>query len=249
MKNIALVGYGKMGQVIEEMIASSDRLSCVGIVDPMREEMVADLSELMKSLAEKGEELHGVIDFSHRDNLDMIIRFMKACPTPLVMATTGFTEEQVGQIENLSRHIPLVFASNFSVGINLMKRLAKEMRDALGDGFDIEIIEKHHNRKVDSPSGTARTLLDCIDPNKEFAREYGREGMRKREKEIGIHAIRGGTIAGEHTVIFAGENEILEITHKAESNKIFAKGAIRAAEFVIGKAPGLYSMDDVISEG
>lgn len=248
MKNIVLVGYGKMGQVIEEMIGSSDRLKCIGIVDPMREEMVGDLSKLMKGLAEKGEEVHAVIDFSHRDNLEMISKSMEAYPTPLVMATTGFTDEQIGQIESLSKKIPLVFASNYSVGINLMKRIAKEMRDSLGESFDIEIIEKHHNRKVDSPSGTALTLVDYIDPEKEFEREYGREGMRKRTKEIGIHAIRGGTIAGEHTVIFAGENEILEITHKAESNKIFAKGAIRAAGFIIGKAPGLYSMDDVISE-
>ncbi|GAB1475825.1 4-hydroxy-tetrahydrodipicolinate reductase [Bacillota bacterium] len=248
MINAVLIGYGKMGRVMEEMIQAEQNMKCVGIVNPRREEMPGSLRELCRELSAQGQMPDLVIDFSHPDNLDMIAESMEKYPLPLIMATTGFNDAQVEKIQSLSKEIPVVYASNFSVGIALMKRIAKDMRDVLGEGFDIEIIEKHHRRKVDSPSGTAGTLADAIDPAGEFIRKYGREGMGKRGKEIGMHSIRGGSIAGEHTVIFAGENELLELTHRVESDEVFAKGAIRAAGFILGKAAGLYGMDQVLAD-
>ncbi len=248
MINAVLIGYGKMGQALEETIKAEQDIKCVGIINPRSEEMSRSLEELCAELSAKGPMPDVVIDFSHPANLEMIIEGMDKYPLPLIMATTGFTDADMEKIRELSKIIPVVFASNFSVGIALMNRIAKEVRDVLGEDFDIEIIEKHHKRKVDSPSGTARTLVDAIDPEKEFARKHGREGMGKRAKEIGIHSIRGGSIAGEHTVIFAGENEVLELTHKAESNQVFAKGALRAVRFIAGKRPGLYNMNHVLAD-
>ncbi len=248
MINAVLIGYGKMGKVLEETIKAERDIKCVGIINPRREGKSRSLVELCEELSEKGQMPDVVIDFSHPANLKMIIKGMDKYPLPLIMATTGFTDEEIEKIRDLSKIVPIIFASNFSVGIALMNRIAKEMMNVLGDSFDVEIIEKHHNRKIDSPSGTARTLVDAIDPQKEFARKHGREGMGKRAKEIGIHSIRGGTIAGEHTVIFAGENEVLELTHRAESNLVFAKGALRAVRFIAGKRPGLYNMDHVLAD-
>jgi len=247
MLRIILVGYGEMSQVMKRLIDASEDLECVGITGSRKKGMGHDLAELLDVSQEKNQKIDVVIDFSHPDNLEMILKGMEKHPLPLVMATTGFTDGQNKKIKELAQKIPIVYASNSSLGNTIMKRIVKEVQHVLGDDFDTEIIEKHHNKKIDSPSGTAKMLLDAIDPEEKFHRKYGRVGMAKRTKEIGIHSIRGGSIAGEHEVIFAGENEVLEIIHKADSKQVFARGAIRAARFILGKTPGIYDMDHVLA--
>ena len=139
-----------------------------------------------------------------------------------------------------------MFSANYSLGINVMKRVISEITPILEDAFDIEIVEKHHNRKLDAPSGTAKMLLAAADEDGRYDHVFGRDGNRKRGREIGVHAIRGGSIAGEHTVIYAGDDEILEVKHTAGSRKIFAAGALKAAAFAVNAEPGLYNMEDVL---
>ncbi len=134
----------------------------------------------------------------------------------------------------------------FSLGVTVLKRVCAEVADILKNDFDMEIVEKHHNKKVDAPSGTALALLEAIDPNNEFKHVFGRNGYSKREHEIGINAVRGGTIVGEHSVIFAGTDEVIEFKHEAFSKKIFAKGAVKAAEYILGKEPKIYTMEDIL---
>ncbi len=246
MRNAVLIGYGKMGQQIEKMMEADGEIQCVGVVDPMNAEMAQSLEALVEDLSERGQRVDVVIDFSHPDNLEMILRSVRNHPLPLVLATTGLTAEQIAAVEELSKRTPVLFSSNLSIGIAVMRRAVKEISRGLGDGFDIEIIEKHHNQKIDAPSGTARMLVDALDPQQRLARVYGREGYSKRGAEMGIHAVRGGSIAGEHTVIFAGENEVLEVMHRADSRQVFAAGAIRAAKYIAEKEAGLYDMDDVL---
>ncbi|MGL4911587.1 MAG: 4-hydroxy-tetrahydrodipicolinate reductase, partial [Romboutsia sp.] len=166
----------------------------------------------------------------------------------LVIATTGFNDEQLGKISDASEIIPIFHSSNMSLGVNVLVKLVKEAAKMLG-GFDIEIIEKHHNLKVDAPSGTAVMIANGIKevlPENECT--YGRYGRSEKRKptEIGIHAIRGGTIVGEHTTIFAGHDEIVELKHTAQSKDIFAKGAITAAKYLVNQKPGYYNMDNML---
>jgi len=217
--NIKQTGFGRMGQIVSTMIDEKE-----------------DMQETEMAEADV------IIDFSHPDMLQTIIEAEK----PSVIATTGYTDEQTEQIKKLAEKVPVVFSANYSLGITVMKRVLSEIAPILEKDFDMELIEAHHNQKLDAPSGTAKMLVDAMDPNGEYERVYGRSGMAKRQKEIGVHAIRGGTIAGEHQAIFAGEDEILEITHKAGSRRIFAAGALKAAEFVCGRKPGLYTMDDIL---
>ncbi|MCQ2579623.1 MAG: 4-hydroxy-tetrahydrodipicolinate reductase [Treponemataceae bacterium] len=188
-----------------------------------------------------------IIDFSAPVCLDMTLSYATKNKKALVLATTGYTEEDKLKIMEASKIVPIVYTANFSLGVTVMKRVVKEMSEILKNDFDMEIIEKHHNRKVDAPSGTALALLESIDPNNEFKHVFGRSGSCKREtKEIGVAAIRGGNICGEHSVIFAGGDEVLEVKHEAYSRGIFAKGAVKAAEYVLGKAPSIYTMEDVL---
>ena len=167
-----------------------------------------------------------------------------------MIATTGFTEKEIEKIESAAKEAPIIFSYNTSLGVNLLGELVKKMAGALGEGFDIEIMEKHHNKKLDSPSGTAKFLLDRVvegHPEK-LSPVYGREGMARREtNEVGVHAVRGGSIVGEHSVIFAGEDEIVEIKHEALSKNIFVRGALKGIGFLKGKENNLYTMKDVLS--
>ena len=185
-----------------------------------------------------------IIDFSNPANLQMLADYCRVSGCPAVIATTGFEAEQLKEIEKLAETVPVVFSANYSLGINVMKRVIAEITPILEDTFDIEIIEKHHNKKLDAPSGTAKMLLEAADADGSYEHVFGRDGNRKRGREIGVHAIRGGTIAGEHTVIYAGTDEILEVKHTAGSKKIF--GALKAAAFAAQAQPGLYSMEDVL---
>lgn len=192
-----------------------------------------------------------IIDFSHPSALSGILEFAKCNSIPAVIATTGLSQEQIAQIKEASATVPFFFTANMSLGVNLMVELARKAAAVLSDSFDIEIVEKHHNKKIDAPSGTALMLADEINDalgnTKEYV--YDRHSVRKRREpqEIGIQSIRGGTIVGEHDIIFAGRDEVITLTHTAMSKEIFAVGSINAALYLVHQQSGLYSMKDLIA--
>lgn len=190
-----------------------------------------------------------VVDFSSpavlKDELEWAVKNKK----PVVLAATGYTDEHIKMINDAAKKTAVFKTANFSLGVNLIVKLVKEAAQTLGEKFDIEIIERHHNKKVDAPSGTALMLAESVNAAYDGGKPYlnGREGaVGKRGNEIGIHAVRGGTIVGEHEVMFAGEDEIVTISHSARSKKVFAAGAIKAAKWICGKSAGLYDMTDVL---
>ncbi|MEA3422649.1 MAG: 4-hydroxy-tetrahydrodipicolinate reductase [Bacillota bacterium] len=191
-----------------------------------------------------------IIDFSHFSLTDNLVGYALAKKKPLVIATTGLSDKQEDLIKDASRTIPIFRAKNFSLGINLIAHLIQQAQTLLTD-FDIEIIEKHHNKKVDAPSGTAFILADSLNKNDEYTYKHGRYGKasKRDKKEIGIHSLRGGTIVGEHSVIFAGTDEVIEFKHEAHSKKVFAKGSLKAAEYLIKQKNGLFNMNDLIKGG
>ena len=195
------------------------------------------------------EKVDVIIDFSVPVATFEILKYARKNNVPIVIATTGFCKEELEQIEEYSKEIPIFRSSNMSLDINLMASLIQKVAEVLTNS-DIEIIETHHNRKVDSPSGTAILLADAINEVLENKKEYTFDRMQKREKrnknEIGFSSIRGGNIVGEHTVAFFGESETLEITHKAYSRQVFAEGALKAAEYIAKKENGLYNMKDLV---
>lgn len=192
-----------------------------------------------------------IIDFSNPAFLTELLSFATDRKIPAVIATTGLTPAHIEELHKASETIPVFFTANMSLGVNLMMDLAKKAAAVLGGSFDIEIVEMHHNQKLDAPSGTALMLADGISSvlPKEPQYIYDRHSVRRRrdKNEIGIHAIRGGTIVGEHQVIFAGKDEVVTISHSAMSKQIFAVGAINAALFICDKGPGLYNMGDLVS--
>ena len=190
-----------------------------------------------------------IVDFSHHSALPSLIEYAKATKTPIVLATTGHTDEELALIDESVNEIAIFRSGNFSLGINLLITLAKQAAKTLGTDFDVEIIEKHHNKKLDAPSGTALMIADAIASEREESEYvFDRHSERKarESKEIGLHSVRGGTIVGEHEAIFAGENEIVTISHSAASREIFATGALRAAIYLAKKEKGLYNMTDMI---
>ncbi len=237
--NVALIGYGKMGRMVEDVCRAQTDIRIAGIVD---EGHLPSLSRVASPDV--------AIDFSHPDNLLALLAAALEMQVPLVLGTTGLSAAQEESIREASRQIPIVRTQNFSVGVTVMRRIAAEMAAALGEEFDIEITETHHRQKVDAPSGTAKMLLRAVDPQGGHAPRYGREGMvGARGREIGVHSLRGGTVAGEHSVRFFGEQEELELRHRADSRRIFAVGAVKAARFVRQQPAGLYDMDDVLFGG
>jgi 4-hydroxy-tetrahydrodipicolinate reductase len=244
--NIAVFGYGAMGRLVSTAILSEENLTWVGAVEPRLTESQANVFPTLEDIPNAFEVL---IDFSHPANIQTILDYCQQNDKPLVICTTGLSDADLENIHLSSQFIPIVLASNTSQGVNLMHQLVAQAVKALAQDFDIELIEKHHNRKLDAPSGTANSLLETIQNNLLTYKDpiFGRSGMQKREKnEVGIHSLRGGTIVGEHIVVFAGEDEIIEIKHTALSKKIFARGAVRAARFIAHQPAGLYSMNDVI---
>ncbi len=193
-----------------------------------------------------------IIDFSHPDNLAGVLNYAKQHHIPAVIATTGLSEQQIKSIQAAAEEVPIFFSANMSLGISLMMELCRKAAAVLGQEFDIEILEKHHNQKIDSPSGTALMLAGAVKEGLSFEPRYvfERHSVRQKrdKKEIGFASIRGGTIVGEHEVIFAGHDEILTISHSAGSKEIFARGAINAAQFLVGKPNGLYTMADLVKE-
>ncbi|MBQ6893898.1 MAG: 4-hydroxy-tetrahydrodipicolinate reductase [Clostridia bacterium] len=251
MIKIALFGCnGKMGQVISNLLSNDEdaKISFGFDINTERKNCypVYDKIENIK------EDADVVIDFSHPALLDSLIKYCKKTKTGAVIATTGLSKEQIDEIDELSKEVAIFRSANMSLGINLLISLVKKASAILADKFDIEIIEKHHNQKIDAPSGTALMIADAISDSLDNDTEYvyDRHSVRKKraKNEIGLHAVRGGTIVGEHDVIFAGNDEIIEINHKAMSKEIFAVGSIKAAKYIAGKKCGMFSMAELIEE-
>jgi len=193
-----------------------------------------------------------IVDFSTwKPGADLLTYALKY-KIPAVIATTGLSEEQLAAIDEAAKVIPIFRSGNMSLGIALLRALAKKAASVLGETFDIEIVEAHHNRKVDAPSGTALMLLDAVKEGCESPREgkFGRHGRdaKRQKQEIGVHALRGGTVTGEHEVCFFGTSERIRVSHSAENRSVFAAGALKAAMFLVDQQPGLYSMDDVVGK-
>ncbi len=192
-----------------------------------------------------------IIDFSHPAALNGVLNYAKQHHLPIVVATTGLTTEQIEDVKNLSTDVPVFFSANMSLGISLLAELAKKAAAVLGNEFDIEIVEKHHNQKIDAPSGTALLLADALSPALSYEPVYtfDRHSVRQKRdrKEIGFSSIRGGTIVGEHDVIFAGCDEVITLSHSAASKEVFAVGAVNAALFLTTQGPGYYSMADLVA--
>lgn len=249
MTNIILSGCnGKMGQVISRLVSDMDDVNILFGYD-INTDKKWDY-EVYSDFADAPEGADVVIDFSHPACFDTIVDYCRSTKTALVMATTGLSNEQKQMLTELSGDVAVFFSANMSLGVNLLISLVKKAASLLEDSFDIEIIEKHHNQKIDAPSGTALMIADEIADTLTNAPEYvyDRHAVRKKrtKNEIGIHAVRGGTIVGEHDVIFAGNDEIIEIKHTAMSKEVFAVGSIKAAKFITGKPAGMYDMKNIM---
>ena len=240
---------GRMGRVICsiekendcEIVAGIDKVTGVPTEFPV-----------FTSPADCNVEADVIIDFSHFSAFDDITAYAIAKKLPIIICTTGLQPEQVAKMDEIAKEIPVFFSANMSLGVNLLIDLVKKAARFLEGSFDIEIVEKHHNQKLDAPSGTALAIADGINSVLETPCDYVYDRQCKREKrsktEIGLHAVRGGTIVGEHSVIFAGYNEVIEVNHTAMSRDVFAVGALKAAKYLVGKENGRYAMSDMLAE-
>ena len=247
MTKIILSGcMGNMGKVVAGVAAERNDVEIVAGVD-----FAGGIAEfpVYVNIAEVKETADVIIDFSHPNALYNLLDYAEKKKLPIVLATTGYSDEQTAHIKKASTDIPIFFSFNMSLGINLLVELCKKATKLLGDGFDIEIVEAHHNQKIDAPSGTAIMLADGINEALDSSKElvFDRHSQRKKrdKKDIGMHSIRGGTIVGEHEVIFAGRDEIVTLSHSARSKEVFATGAVSAAVFMADKPSGLYNMKDL----
>ncbi len=229
-----VVGYGAMGKIISEMLGDDLFLNVALECENKNFDNVKDKIDV-------------IIDFSNPKNLDMIYDYSLKTKTPVVFATTGYSDSELKKIDELSKSVPVLRSANFSLGVILLNKLVKMATPILKDGYDIEIIEAHHNKKLDAPSGTAKMLLKSVLDETGYDVKPGRDGYSPRSKnEVGIHAVRGGTIVGEHEVLFCGTDEVITLKHSAQSKKIFATGAIKAAKWLKDKPVGFYDMEDVL---
>lgn len=240
---------GKMGRTIAGLIAADDEIELVAGVDAYDEGK--NPFPVFTKITECDVEADAVIDFSAAPAVDGLLDYCVEKKLPCVLCTTGLSEAQLARVKEASGQTAILKSANMSLGINMLLKLLKEAAGILAPaGFDIEIVEKHHNQKVDAPSGTALALADSINEELDSAYEYvyDRSQVRQKrsQKEIGISAVRGGTIVGDHDVIFAGADEVITFSHRAYSKAVFGKGAIQAAKFLAGKPAGLYDMSDVI---
>lgn len=252
MTNIILCGCnGKMGQAIIRAAAESNNCRIVAGVD-LNADTAASAYHfpVYETISQFPGKADVIIDFSHHTVLPSLTEYAVKTATPLVVATTGHTDEERETMKQASQQVALFFSGNMSIGINLLIELCKQAASALGESFDIEIVEKHHNQKLDAPSGTALMIADALREERTATEYvYDRHSVRQKRspEEIGIHSIRGGTIVGEHEVIFAGNQETLTLTHTATSREIFANGALKAAVYLSTKSNGLYNMSDLIN--
>jgi 4-hydroxy-tetrahydrodipicolinate reductase len=231
---------GRMGQTLIDCAKRIPQIQVVGQID---------LGDDLRNVIEGCDV---VIDFSYHSVTAPTAAVCAKYQKPLVIGTTGHTEAERSQITTCKAHIPMVWASNYSTGVNTLFWLTRKAAEILGPSFDLEVVEMHHRHKKDAPSGTAATLLEILAGVRKLqlsqALRHGRQGItgERTRDEIGIHALRGGDVVGDHTVIFAADGERVELTHKASSRDTFANGALRAAQWVVGKAPGVYDMQDVL---
>lgn len=240
---------GKMGQVITGIIAEDPEVEIVAGVDAY--DNIKNTYPVFSNIQECDVKADVVIDFCAAAAVDGLLKYCVEKQVPCVLCTTGLSDEQLDAVEEAAKKVAILKSANMSLGINMLLKLLKEATNVLAPaGFDIEIVEKHHNQKVDAPSGTALALADSINEelNKEYEYVYDRSQVREKrsKKEIGISAVRGGTIVGDHDVIFAGIDEVIIFSHRAYSKSVFAKGAVQAAKFLAGKPAGRYDMSDVI---
>ena len=257
MTKILLSGcLGRMGRAVTEAaMAHPDRFTIVGGVDigaSAGAVLPFPVYTSLLQIPEGSERPDVIVDFSHHAALPALLEYGTRHHLPLVIATTGLTEEEHAAMTAAAQHTAIFFSRNMSLGINLLIMLCRKAAAVLGEDFDVEIIEKHHNKKLDAPSGTALMLADAIREEFPDGKDYvfDRSQVRKARdtREIGIHAIRGGTIVGEHDVLFAGKDEQITLAHSATSREVFATGALKAAEFMVGKASGLYDMNALLSD-
>ncbi len=242
---------GKMGQMITNIIAAEEDIEIVAGVDAS--DHIKNTYPVFTNIAQCDAAADVVIDFCSAAAVDALLDYCAEKQIPCVLCTTGLSEAQLAHVDEAAKKVAVLKSANMSLGVNMLLKLLKNAAQALVPaGFDIEIVEKHHNLKVDAPSGTALALADSI--NEEFDNQfeyvYDRSGKRERrtDKEIGISAVRGGTIVGDHDIIFAGEDEVITFSHRAYSKALFGKGAVQAAKFLKGKPAGKYDMKDVIGE-
>ena len=251
MTNIILCGCnGNMGKVISRLAIDRDDTTIVAGID-INTDKNFDYP-VFSDPKDCNINADVIIDFSHPSVFDAITDYALSTNTPIVIATTGLGDDNLAKIKDISNKIPVFHSANMSLGINLLSELLKKATPILKDDFDIEIIEKHHNKKIDAPSGTALALADCISSVLDYDAEYkyDRHSQRAKrdKKEIGISSIRGGTIVGEHSVIFAGNDEVIEFKHTATSKDVFGIGSLKAAIYLENKEAGLYSMSDLVNE-
>lgn len=240
---------GHMGQVITGLVKNDDGIEIVAGVDKYTG--IANDYPVFESIEACDTEADVVIDFSNAAAADALLAGCKDKKLPVVLCTTGLSEEQLVKVKEASKEIAVLKSANMSLGINLLLKLLKEATGVLAPaGYDMEIVERHHNQKLDAPSGTALALADSMNEAMENSYHYvydrSKERKKREEKEIGISAVRGGTIVGDHEVIYAGTDEVIEFKHTAYSKTVFGKGAVEAAKFLAGKPAGMYDMSDVI---
>ena len=249
IKAILCGASGKMGGFVAAAAEADGEIQVVAGVDKINNGAKFPIFSAFSDINVKADV---IIDFSNPALLDDLLDYAVKTGTPAVIATTGYSDTQIEKIKSAAPKVPIFFTFNMSLGVNLIASLAKKAAQILGDGFDIEIIEKHHNQKLDAPSGTAIMLANAVNSVFEDKKEYEYDRHVKREKrkksEIGMHSVRGGTIVGEHDVIFAGNDEVIEVKHQATSKEVFAVGAVRAAIFMQGKNAGMYNMTDLVKE-
>jgi 4-hydroxy-tetrahydrodipicolinate reductase len=254
---------GRMGKMISQGVVTQSDMQLVGAIEysghPQLGEDIGEVAgvgtigvPISDNLSEILDEADVVVEFTAPSASIEHLRNVVDAGKTMVLATTGFTEAELAEVQELAQNIPCVMAPNMSVGVNVMLQAVQLVAKALGDDYDVEVIEAHHNQKADSPSGTAlriaEVLAESLDRNLAEVGTYGRHGMvgARPEKEIGIHAIRGGDISGDHTVLYAGAGERIEITHRAHTREAFAKGAIRAARWVVNAPKGLHDISEVL---
>lgn len=233
---IVLSGYGRMGRMVEEVAAERGH-EIVGRMD------IGNLGEWAGLAA-----ADAVIDFSNPAMQQYVNEYIRRTGAALISGTTGYQAEQMEELKSLAEYAPVLYSANYSLGVAVFRYLLEQIPEEIKAGFDIEILEKHHNKKVDAPSGTAKMLLAAVDPEHTKKVVSGRDGIcgARTSEEIGVMALRGGTVAGEHTVYFFGQDETLEITHRAASRRIFAAGAVHAAEALAGRDKGWYQLDEIL---
>lgn len=248
MTDILLHGcLGKMGRMVTECCKEADDICITAGIDKINNNTMP--YKVYTSLNEVTEHCSVVLDFSTAGALDNLLSFCLINSKPMVICTTGYKNEEIDKIKEASSKIAIFKSANMSLGINILNSILKKYTAKLYKNFDIEIVEMHHKDKLDSPSGTALMLGDTIKNSidEAYYYKYGRDGMKKRDKnEIGIHSIRGGTVTGEHEIIFSGYKERILISHTAESREVFAMGALKACEFIKNKPAGLYDMENLI---